>query len=79
MEDLTIQAQDVLFHTSSVPNGNNSVKIFEGMAIIHCSSNEDSKYIKTCDDLASVFKNQIIDESKQFSEIRRIFDTFTCL
>ena len=38
------------------------------MAIIHSISNEDSKYIKTCGDLASVFTNQIIDESKQISE-----------
>ena len=46
---------------------------------MHSISNEDSKYIKTCGDLVSVFTNQIIDESKQISEIRRIFDTLTYL
>ena len=76
IEHLTNQAQDVLFHTSSVPNGKNSAKIFEGMTIINSISNENSKYIKTCVDFANIFTNQIIDESKRFSEIMIIFDFY---
>ena len=74
MENLTNQAQDVLFHTSSVPNEKNNVIIFESMAIVNSISNENSMHIKTCEDFANVFTNQIIDESQRFSEIRLIFD-----
>ena len=76
MENLTNQAQDVLFHTSSVPNEKNNVIIFESMAIVNSISNENSKYIKTCEDFENVFTNQIIDESQRFSEIRIIFDFY---
>ena len=76
IENLTNQAQDVLFHASSVPNGNNSAIIFESMAIVNSISNENLKYIKTCEDFVNVFTNQIIDESQRFSEIRIIFDFY---
>ena len=76
IENLTNQAQDVLFHTSSVPNEKNSVIIFDGMAIVNLISIENSKFIKTCEDFANVFTNQIIDESQRFSEIRVIFDLY---
>ena len=46
------------------------------MAIVNSISIENSKFIKTCEDFANVFTNQIIDESKQFSEIRVIFDLY---
>ena len=46
------------------------------MAIVNSISNENSKYIKTCEDFANVFTNQIIDESQRFSEIRVIFDLY---
>ena len=72
-KNLTNQAQDVLFHTSSVPNEKNNVIIFESMAIVNSISNENSMHIKTCEDFANVFTNQIIDESQRFSEIRLIF------
>ena len=76
IENLTNQAQDVLFHTSSVPNEKNSVIIFDGMAIVNLISIENSKFIRTCEDFANVFTNQIIDESQWFSEIRVIFDLY---
>ena len=76
IENLTNQAQDVLFHTSSVPNEKNSVIIFDSMAIVNSISIENSKFIKTCEDFANVFTNQIIDESQRFSEIRIIFDFY---
>ena len=76
IENLTNQAQDVLFHTSSVPNEKNSVIIFDSMAIVNSISIENSKFIKTCEDFANVFTNQIIDESQRFSEIRVIFDLY---
>ena len=75
-ENLANQAQDVLFHTSSVPNEKNSVIIFDSMAIVNSISIENSKFIKTCEDFANVFTNQIIDESQRFSEIRVIFDLY---
>ena len=46
------------------------------MAIVNSISNENSMHIKTCEDFANVFTNQIIDESQQFSEIRVIFDLY---
>ena len=55
IENLTNQAQDVLFHTSSVPNEKNSVIIFDGMAIVNSISIENSKFIKTCEDFTNVF------------------------
>ena len=67
IENLTNQAQDVLFHISSIPNEKNSVIIFDGMAIVKSIS---------CEDFVNVFTNQIIDESQQFSEIRVIFDLY---
>ena len=76
IENLTNQAQDVLFHAISVPNGKSSAIIFERMAIVKSISNENSKYIKTCEDFANVFTNQIIGESQRFSEIRIIFDFY---
>ena len=76
IENLTNQAQDLLFDSSSVPSGRNSVIISEGMAIVNSNSNENSKYIKTCEDFANAFTNQIIDESQRFSEIRIIFDFY---
>ena len=76
IENLTNQAQDVLFHTSSVPNEKNSVIISDGMAIVNSISIESSKFIKTCQDFTNVFSNQIIDESQRFSEIRVIFDLY---
>ena len=76
IENLTNQAQDVLFHTSSVPNEKNSAIIFDAMAIVNSISIENSKFIKTSDDFANVFTNQIIDESQRFSEIRVIFDLY---
>ena len=76
IENLTNQAQDVLFHTSSVPNEKNNVIIFEIMAIVNSISNENSKYIKTCEDFANVFTNQVTDESQRFSKIRVIFDFY---
>ena len=48
IENLTSQAQDVLFHTSSVPNEKNGVIIFDGMVIVNSISIENSKFIKTC-------------------------------
>ena len=72
IENLTNQAQDVLFHTSSVPNEKNSVIIFDGMAIVNLISIENSKFLKTCED----FANQIIYESQRFSETRVIFDLY---
>ena len=33
-------------------------------------------HIKTCEDFANVFTNQIIDESQRFSEIRIFFDFY---
>ena len=74
IENLTNQAQDVLFHTSSVPNQRNSSIIFGSMVIISSISIENSKNMKPCEDFANVFTNQIIDESQRFSEIRVIFD-----
>ena len=53
-----------------------TVIIFESMAIVNSISNENLKYIKTCEDFVNVFTNQIIDESQQFSEIRVIFDLY---
>ena len=44
------------------------------MGIVNSISNENSKYVKTCEDFINVFTNQIIDESQRFSEIRLIFD-----
>ena len=44
------------------------------MGIVNSISNENSKYVKTCEDFVNVFTNQIIDESQRFSEIRLIFD-----
>ena len=76
IENLTNQAQDVLFHISSIPNEKNRVIIFDGMAIVKSISIENSKFIKTCEDFVNVFTNQIIDESQQFSEIRVIFDLY---
>ena len=76
IENLTNQAQDVLFNTNSVPNRKNSVIIFESMAIVNSISNENSMHIKTCEDFANVFTNQIIDESQRFSEIRIFFDFY---
>ena len=76
IENLTNQAQDVLFHTSSVPNEKNSVIIFDGMAIVNSISIGKSKFIKTCEGFANVFTNQIIEESQRFSEIRIIFDLY---
>ena len=76
IENLTNQAQDVLFHTSSVPNEKNSVLIFDGMAIVNSISIENSKLLKTCEDFANIFANQIIDESQRFSETRVIFDLY---
>ena len=67
IENLTNQAQDVLFHTSSVPNEKNSVIIFDGMAIVNSISIENLKFIKTFEDFANLFTNQVIDESQQFS------------
>ena len=46
------------------------------MAIVNSISIENSKFIKTCEDFANVFTNQIIDESQRFSEIRVIFDLY---
>ena len=43
------------------------------MGIVNSISNENSKYIKTCEDFENVFTNQILDESQRFSEIRLIF------
>ena len=76
IENLTNQAQDVLFHISSIPDEKNSVIIFDGMAIVKSISIENPKFIKTCEDFVNVFTNQIIDESQQFSEIRVIFDLY---
>ena len=76
IENLTNQAQNVLFHTSSVPNEKNSVIIFDGIAIVNSISIENLKFIKTCEDFANLFTNQVIDESQQFSEIRVIFDLY---
>ena len=63
-ENLTNQAQDILFHTSSVPNERNSVIIFDGMAIVNSISIENSKDFKNCEDFANVFTNQITDKSQ---------------
>ena len=76
IENLTNQAQDVLFNTNSVPNRKNSVIIFESMAIVNSISNENSMHIKTCEDLANVFTNQVIEESQEFSEIGIFFDFY---
>ena len=46
------------------------------MGIVNSISNENSKYIKTCEDFENIFTNQIIDESQRFSEIRVIFDLY---
>ena len=46
------------------------------MGIVNSISNENSKYVKTCEDFVNVFTNQIIDESQRFSEIRIIFDFY---
>ena len=46
------------------------------MRIVNSISNENSKYVKTCEDFVNVFTNQIIDESQRFSEIRIIFDFY---
>ena len=43
------------------------------MEIVKSISIENSKNIKTCEDFASVFTNQITDELQRFSEIRVIF------
>ena len=76
IENLTNQAQDVLFNTNSVPNRKNSVIIFESMAIVNSISNENSMHIKTCEDFANVFTNQVIEESQEFSEIGIFFDFY---
>ena len=75
-ENLTNQAQDILFHTSSVPKERNSVIIFDGMAIVNSISIENSKDFKNCEDFANVFTNQITDKSQWFSEIRITFDLY---
>ena len=54
----------------------NSVTIFECMAIINLISIENSKNIKTFEEFANLFTNQIIDESQRLSEIRVIFDLY---
>ena len=46
------------------------------MAIVKSISIENSKNIKTCEDFASVFTNQITDELQRFSEIRVIFNLY---
>ena len=46
------------------------------MAIVNSISIENSKFLKTCEDFANVFVNQIIDESQRFSETRVIFDLY---
>ena len=46
------------------------------MAIVNSISIENSKFIKSCEDFANVFTNQIIEESQRFSEIRIIFDLY---
>ena len=46
------------------------------MAIVNSISVENSKFIKSCEDFANVFTNQIIEESQRFSEIRIIFDLY---
>ena len=46
------------------------------MAIVNSISIENSKYIKTCEDFANVFTNQVTDESQRFSKIRVIFDFY---
>ena len=76
IENLTNQAQDVLFNTNSVPNERNSVIILDGMAIVNWISIENLKNRKNCEDFANAFTNQIIDESQRFSEIRVTFDLY---
>ena len=46
------------------------------MEIVKLISIENSKNIKTCEDFASVFTNQITDELQRFSEIRVILNLY---
>ena len=46
------------------------------MEIVKSISIENSKNIKTCEDFASVFTNQITDELQRFSEIRVILNLY---
>ena len=59
IENLTNLAHDVLFHTSSFLNEQNSVIIFDIRAIVSLISIENSQFIKTCEDFTNVFTNQI--------------------